>query len=175
MVSDYSILFRRGFSNSLTIVSFFTQLSIGYRDEAPSSTMANPHCLQIVSKQLSAKELPAKTLDIIMASWRKSPPKNYSSLLRQWLSFCFERDFDSSIPSLNTVIELLTTLYERGSGYSHINKARSALSVLYPDIKIGKHSLISRFVHGVRTFRTPQPKYPILWDSKDLLPVATLG
>jgi len=166
VVSDYSILFRRGFSNSLTIVSFFTQLSIGYRDEAPSSTMANPHCLQIVSKQLSAKELPAKTLDIIMASWRKSPPKNYSSLLRQWLSFCFERDFDSSLPSLNTVLYFLTTLHERGIAYSQINKARSALSVLYRDIQLGKHSLISRFVCGVRNLRNPQPKYPTIYDAK---------
>ena len=154
MVSDYSIIFR-GFSNSLTIVSFFTQLPMGSRCEAPPSTMLNPRRLQIVSKQLSAKELPAKTLDIIMASWRTSTQKNYSSILRQWLSFCFERDFDSSVPSVTTVLEFLTTLYERGIGYSQINKARSALSVLYPDIQIGKHSLISRFVHGVRNLRTP--------------------
>ena len=142
---------------------------MGSRDEAPSSTMVNPHRLQIVSKQLSAKELPAKTLDIIMASWRKSTQKNYSSMLRQWLSFCYERDFNSSIPSLNTVLEFLTTLYERGIGYSQINKARSALSVLYSDIQIGKHSLISRIVHGVRNLRTPQPNYPIFWDAKNLL------
>ena len=142
---------------------------MGSRREASPSTMLNPRRLQIVSKQLSAKELPAKTLDIIMASWRTSTKKNYSSILRQWLSFCFERDFDSSVPSVTTVLEFLTTLYERGIGYSQMNKARSALSVLYPDIQIGKHSLISRFVHGVRNLRTPQPKYPILWDAKDLL------
>ena len=168
MVSDYSIIFR-GFSNSLTIVSFFTQLPMGSRREAPPSTMLNPRRLQIVSKQLSAKELPAKTLDIIMASWRTSTQKNYSSILHQWLSFCFEWDFDSSVLSVTTVLEFLKTLYERGIGYSQINKARSALSVLYPDIQIGKHSLISRFVHGVRNLRTPQPKYPILWDAKDVL------
>jgi len=110
-----------------------------------------------------------------MASWSKSKQKNYSSVHRQWLSFCFEQDFDSNIPSFNKVLEFLTTLHERDIGYSQINKARSALSVFCLDIQIGKHSLISRFVHGVRTFRTPQPKYPILWDSKDLLPVATLG
>ena len=103
VVSDYYILFR-GFSNSLAIVSFFTQLPMGSRDEARSPTMLNPQRLQIVNKQLSAIELPAKTIDIIMASWRKSTQENYSSILRQWLSFCFERDFDSSLPSLNTLI-----------------------------------------------------------------------
>ena len=142
---------------------------MGSRCEAPPSTMLNPYRLQIVGKQLSAKELPAKTLDIIMASWRTSTQKNYSSILRQWLSFCFEQDFGSSVPSVTTVLEFLTTLYKRGIGYSQINKARSALSVLYPDIQIGKHSVISRFVHGVRNLRTPQPKYPILWDAKDLV------
>ena len=95
--------------------------------------------------------------------------KNYSSVHRQWLSFCFEQDFDSNIPSFNTVLAFLTTLYERGIGYSQINKARSALSVLCLDIQIGKHSLISRFVHGVRNSRTPQLKYPILRDAKDFL------
>ena len=142
---------------------------MGSRHEAPSSTTLNPHRLQIISKQLSAKELPTKTLDIIMASWRKTTEENYSSILRQWLSFCFERDFDSSLPSVTTVLEFLTTLYERGIGYSQINKARSALSVFYPDIQIGKHSLISRFVQGVKNLRRPQPKYPLLWDAKDLL------
>ena len=167
MVSDYYILFR-GFSNSLSIVSFFTQLPMGSRDEARSPTMLNPQRLQIVNKQLSAIELPAKTIDIIMASWCKSTQENYSSILRQWLSFCFERDFDSSLPSLNTVLYFLTTLHERGIAYSQINKARSALSVLCLEIQIGKHSLISRFVHGVRNLRTPQLKYPILRDAKDL-------
>ena len=68
-----------------------------------------------------------------------------------------------------SVLSFLTSLFERGIGYSQINKARSALSVLYPDVQIGRHSLISRFLHGVRNLRTPQPKYPFLWDAKDLL------
>ena len=63
----------------------------------------------------------------------------------------------------------LTVLYERGIGYSQISKAHSALSVLYPDVQIGQNSLISRFFHGVRNLCTPQPKYPFLWDAKDLL------
>jgi len=139
---------------------------MGSRDEARSPTMLNPQRLQIVNKQLSAIELPAKTIDIIMASWRKSTQESYSSILRQWLSFCFERDFDSSLPSLNTVLYFLTTLHERGIAYSQINKARSALSVLYRDIQLGKHSLISRFVCGVMNLRNPQPKYPTLYDAK---------
>ena len=169
VVSDYFIVFR-GFSISLTIVSCFTQLPMGPRHEVPSSTIPNLHRLQIVSKQLSTEGLPAKTFSIIMASWKKSEQKNYLSIIRQWLSFCCERDFDSSVPSVNTVLEFLTTLYKRGIGSLQINKPHSALSVLYQDIQLGKHSLVSRFVRGVRNMRTPQPKYSILRDAKNLRP-----
>ena len=68
-----------------------------------------------------------------------------------------------------TVLAFLTFLFEKGIGFLQINKARSALSVLYPDVEIGKHSLICRFIHGVRNLRIPTPKYPALWNAEDLL------
>ena len=148
---------------------FSTQMSMGSKYEASTPTAFQSHLLQIVSEQLSSRELLSKTFDIIFASWKKNTQKNYSSILCQWLSFCSERDFDSNEPSVITVLLFLTSLYERGIGYSQINKARSAFSVLYPDVQIGKHSLISRFIHGVRNLRTPQPKYPFLWNAKELL------
>ena len=95
--------------------------------------------------------------------------KAYSSIMCQWLVFCAERDCNSDEPSVISVLSFLTSLFERGIGYSQINKARSALSVLYPDMQIGRHSLISRFLHGVRNLCTPQPKYPFPWDVKDVL------
>ena len=70
---------------------------------------------------------------------------------------------------MTSVLNFLTSLYERGIGHSQINKARSALSVIYPDVAIGKHPFISRFVRGVRNLRSGQVKYPLLWDAKELL------
>ena len=70
---------------------------------------------------------------------------------------------------MTSVLNFLTSMYERGIGHSQINKTRSALSVIYPDVAIGKHPLISRFVRGVRNLRSGQVKYPLLWDAKELL------
>ena len=67
------------------------------------------------------------------------------------------------------MLEFLTSLYERGIGHSQINKVRSALSVVYPDVAIGKHPLVSRFVRGVRNLRPGQVKYPLLWNAQDLI------
>ena len=139
------------------------------KNDSSTPAASESRRLQIISEQLSSRELPPKTFDILLPRWKKPTQKNYSSILRQWLSFCFERDFDSNEPSVITVLLCLTSLYERGIGYSQINKARSALSVLYPDVQSGRHSLISRLLHGVRNLRKPQPKYPFLWDAKDLL------
>ena len=36
-------------------------------------------------------------------------------------------------------------------------------------MQIGTLPLISRFVHGVKTLRKPQPKYPFLWDATEVL------
>ena len=126
-------------------------------------------CLQIVSQQLSTTKLPAKTFDILLASWKPTTKKNYSSILRQWLSFCVERDFDSSEPSVTSVLTFLTSLFDRDIGYSQINKARSALSVIYPDVHIGKNPMISRFVRGVRNLHPHQTQYPLLWDARELI------
>ena len=125
--------------------------------------------MQIVSQQLSADQLSPKTFDILLASWKKSTQKNYASILRQWLSFCTTRHFDSSAPFVTSVLNFSTSLYERGIGHSQINKVRSALSVIYPDVAIGKHPLISRFVSGVRNLRSGQVKYPLLWNAQDLI------
>ena len=104
-----------------------------------------------------------------MHSWKKSTQKNYSSILRQWLSVCSEQGCNSDEPTVTSVLSFVTSLYERGIGYSQINKARSALSALCPDVQIGKLPLISWFVHGVKNLRNPQPKYPFLWDAKEVL------
>ena len=68
-----------------------------------------------------------------------------------------------------TVLAFLTFLFEKGIGSSQINEARSALSVLYRHVEIGKHSLICRFIYGVRNLRNPTPKYPALWNAEHFL------
>ena len=69
---------------------------------------------------------------------------------------------------MTSVLNFLTSMYEGGIGHSQINKARSALSVIYPDIAINKHPLISRVVQGVCNLQSGQVKCLLLWDVNDL-------
>ena len=110
-----------------------------------------------------------KTFDIMLASWKMSTQRNYASTVRQCLSFCTTRHFESSAPFVTSVLNFLTLLYERGIGHSQIDIVRSALSVIYPDIAISKHPLISRFVQGVQNLHSGQVKYPLLWDAQDFI------
>ena len=66
-----------------------------------------------------------------------------------------------------TVVEFLSYLYEHNHGYSSINTARSALSVLFCDengFSIGKDPLVKRFVKGVFESKPPLPRYVSTWN-----------
>ena len=82
---------------------------------------------------------------------------------------------DSSCPTVSTLIAFLTHLFNKGTciGFSLINTARSAISVLYslsgPHLGDDPLVHVSRFMRGMRNLRRPQPKYPILWDVSVLL------
>ena len=78
---------------------------------------------------------------------------------------------DSSCPTVITLIAFLTHMFNKGIGFSQINTARSAISVLYSlsGPRLGDGPLVSRFMRGVQNLRQPQPKYPILWDVSVLL------
>ena len=62
---------------------------------------------------------------------------------------------------------ILTCEFAEGKQYRTNNSYRSAISMTHPLIDgtvIGKHPLVSRFVHGVFNSRPPQPRYVFTWD-----------
>lgn len=127
--------------------------------------------LQIINRQLPSDRVSQQTIDVIKASWKPNTRKSYESILKQWITFCSTRNYDISPPSVYAVLAFLTELFGKGLSFSHINKARSALSVTLSinDNKIGDHPLICRFMQGLRNLRPPLPKYPVTWNAKDLL------
>ena len=149
MVSEFVFILNR---LSIIIATFFyiTQGSWKPRCSSSSISIDVTQRLQVVSQQLSPNRLSPQAFEIMLFSWKRITQKNFSSLLRQWLSFCINRHYDSSAPSVTSVLNFLTSMYERGIGHSHIKRASSALSSMYPDVAISKHPLISRFVRGVR-------------------------
>lgn len=73
------------------------------------------------------------------------------------------------------LLSFLTSLYDKGIGYSQINTARSAMSALFSlsGPRLGDHPLVSRFTQGVKNLRHPVPKYSVLWPVNVLLSFRT--
>ena len=68
--------------------------------------------------------------------------------------------------------EFLVSLFQRGVGYSCINTARSALSIILKPIDgydFGKHPIIKRVLKGVFKERPSLPRYTVIYDSDKVL------
>lgn len=110
-----------------------------------------------------------------MCSWRNSTRQQYRVHIRAWHDFCL-RD-----PSLNAYaitasvgINFLTTMFDRGLGYSSINTARAALSAIVTltdcrGVAFGTHPLVHRFMKGVFNKRPSLPRYSTTWDPTTVL------
>ena len=104
---------------------------------------------------------------LIMASWRDGTKKQYSTYITMWQKFCNQRQISHIQPSVVSVLDFLTLLYQQGRTYSAINTARSALSsyiTLENGTCVGKHPLVSRLMKGIFQQKPPRPKYTEIWD-----------
>ena len=122
--------------------------------------------MPLVREQLRQHKLGLSpdTIDILMASWRKSTGKQYTSYLSRWVTYCKNKQLDVTHATINDGLDLLTLLYKQGVGYSAINTARSALSlVITPADKttFGEHPWVSRFLKGTFELRPSLPRYSI--------------
>ena len=104
---------------------------------------------------------------LIMASWRDGTKKQYSTYITKWQKFCNQRQISHIQPSVVSVLDFLTLLYQQGLTYSAINTARSALSsyiTLENGTFVGKHPLVSQLMKGIFQEKPPRPKYPEICD-----------
>ena len=124
--------------------------------------------LQVVRESLLQQGVPRQAAKIISQSWRTGTCKQYGVYIKQWCDFCSRRKIDYRSPStsVNSVLEFLTILYNRGLSYSSINTARSALgSLCFDKDTIGMHPLIRRFMKGIFQERPALPRYNgEMWD-----------
>ena len=84
--------------------------------------------MPLVREQLQKLGLSPDTIDILMASWRKSTGKQYTTYLSRWVTYCKNKQLDVTHATINDGLDFLTLLYKQGVGYSTISTARSALS-----------------------------------------------
>lgn len=123
--------------------------------------------MPLVREQLQRIGLSTDTIDILLASWRTSTGKQYTTYLSRWVTYCKNKKLDVTHATINDGLDFLTLLYKQGVGYSAINTARSALSsVITPADKttFGEHPLVSRFLKGTFELRPSLPRYSTIWD-----------
>ena len=123
--------------------------------------------MPLVREQLQKLGLSSDTIDILMASWRKSTGKQYTTYLTRWATYCKNKQVNVTHATINDGLDFLTLLYKQGVGYSAINTARSALSsVITPADKttFGEHPLVTRFLKDTFELRPSLPRYSTIWD-----------
>ena len=94
-----------------------------------------------------------QALDILMTAWKDGTQAQYQGYLKQWRSFCMGRDIDMFTPQVSEVFDFLTTLFDKGLGYSALNTARSSLSsvINIEGRSVGEHKIV-KFMKGVFNF-----------------------
>lgn len=135
-----------------------------------------PYVLQDQWKIIRGRQLCSKAISILMASTSKSTNRQYTRFIDLFKDFCNKRgDLSHKNISLETGIQFLTELFEKGLSYSSLNIARSALSQ-YVSINnaedncdFGKHPLTVKFMKGVFKLRPPKCRYSFTWDVKIVL------
>jgi len=107
----------------------------------------------------------------MLKGWREGTQKQYIVYLNKWCNFCrcaTGQPADPLQPTLKMGLDFLTSLYNSGVGYSGVNTARSALSVLltFTDISchFGTHPAVTRLLRGVFNQRPSLPRYQDTWD-----------
>ncbi|KAL9962673.1 hypothetical protein ACROYT_G031795 [Oculina patagonica] len=134
---------------------------------APATQISGIANLPLIREQLNTIGLSSDTVNILMASWRKSTGKQYNTYLSRWLLFCQEKHMNMNQATVNDGLEFLTSLYRQGLGYSAINTARSALSsviTLGGKTTFGEHPLVTRFLKGIFELKPSLPRYTVIWD-----------
>ena len=124
-------------------------------------------------QQLSEDGLSDGAISLFQDSWRKETHKAYNTYIQQYLEFLENLDSSSKKhPNHIKLANFLHHLYSKGSSYSTINLARSAVSAYLSSSdcdSIGKHPVVCRIVKGVFENRPALPKYTEIWDVNLLL------
>ena len=121
----------------------------------------------MLEKSIDHLNLPKLSREIFLASWSFKTKKQYVLYIKQWITFCVEKEKDYNNPTVKSLILFLTSLFRKGLSYSAINIARSAISSFAEvknGIRLGAHHLISKFMLGVRNLKPKVSKYSNIWD-----------
>ena len=109
------------------------------------------------------EQLSRSARSLIQASWRKSTESRYGTCWDHWTDWCKKSGVQCTAPSINSVVNFLSTLFEEGKEWRTINVYRSTLSSTLGPIEgvpVGKHPLVCRLMQGAFHTRTPVKTFP---------------
>ena len=108
-----------------------------------------------------------------MSSWSNSTLKRYATPINRWFQYCSLHHIDPFKANYVQAVEFLSDMFhERNLGYSTMNTARCALSVMLPTsngTSFGKHPLVTRLLKGIFRLRPSLPRYTVTYDVGILL------
>ena len=116
--------------------------------------------------------LSSTAAELVEASWRQPTEKSYGSAWSKWVEWCAEHELSPYSPSLSSILNYLSQMYDNGAQYRTINLHRSALSSTLLPIEgssVGKHPLVCRLLKGVYNKRPPRPKLFPSWSVDKML------
>lgn len=103
----------------------------------------------------------------MLASLSINTYKQYDGCIKSWINYCKDNHFNYIEPSVPSIINFLTTIFENGASYGTVNSYKSALSLLIgPTVN---DETIKRFMKGVFRLRPATPKYDLTWDPNHVL------
>ena len=124
-------------------------------------------------EKLNRAKLSKEAVNIILHSIARGTARQYQSYIQKWAEFCASRKVDPTRADINNGIEFLTTLFQTTNiGYSSINTARSALSLILEPIDgltFGNQPLVRRFMSGIFKLRPALPRYTETYDVNIIL------
>ena len=114
-----------------------------------------------------------------MASWRNGTSKQFRTYLARRGLFCKATGIDHCNAFVGNGVAVLASLYHKGTGYSAINTARSALFMFIhtsDHTTFGTHPQVVRLLIGVIEHKPSCPRYSHIWDvGDDLKYLKSLG
>ena len=112
-------------------------------------------------RQLLARKIPGKAIELILYSWREKTNSNYISSWKKWEEWCRNRSVRPFSADIQSVLEFLTVQFEE---YRSLKCYRSVKG--FP---VGQHPLVCRLLKGVFNLRPPCPRYAVTWEVMHIL------
>lgn len=92
--------------------------------KTPVSGNISSNSLSCVRKLYRKQGFSKQTVDIIMSSWKLGIKKQYQTFTKRWFQYCSEEQVNSVRPTLDNILEFLTSLFDKGLGYRSLNTTR---------------------------------------------------